>query len=88
MNVTVLVPCGFPKLNPLIVTVVPAAADGGDVPVITGAPLKAMPLLAKPATVTITCPVVAPGGTGVTMLVRLHVVGVATIPLNVSLLEP
>jgi len=88
LNVTVLVPCELPKSKPLIVTVVPADADGGETPKMAGAPVKAMPLLAKPATVTTTWPVVAPDGTGVTMLVRLHVVGVAAIPLNVTLLEP
>jgi len=36
----------------------------------------------------ITLPVVAPAGTGVTILVALQLDGVATIPLNVSVLLP
>jgi hypothetical protein len=38
--------------------------------------------------VTITFPLVAPTGTGVTMLVELHVVGTAMTPLNVTVLLP
>ncbi|SRR5258706_4282044 len=50
--------------------------------------VKAMPLLARPPTVTTTLPVVAPLGTGTPMLVALQLVGVATMPLNVTLLVP
>ena len=45
-------------------------------------------LLASKFTVTITFPLVAPTGTGVTMLVELHVVGTAMTPLNVTVLLP
>jgi len=41
-----------------------------------------------PPTVTTTFPVVAPLGTGATMLVLLQLVGVAAVPLNVTVLVP
>ena len=47
-----------------------------------------MPLLATPPTVTTTLPVVAPAGTGATMLVALQLVGVAAVPLNFNVLVP
>lgn len=50
--------------------------------------MKLLPLLATPATVTTTFPVVAPAGTPATMLVALQLVGVAGVPLNVNVLEP
>src|SRR5438445_1561000 len=50
--------------------------------------VKVTPLLAVPPTVTRTFPVVAPAGTGATMLVALQLVGVATVPLNASVLDP
>jgi hypothetical protein len=52
------------------------------------ATLNTTPLLATPPTVTTTTPVVAPTGTGTTMLVAAHVVGVAAVPLNVTVLVP
>jgi len=45
-------------------------------------------LLACPPTVTTTFPVVAPVGTGTTMLVALQLVGVAVVPLNFTVLLP
>jgi hypothetical protein len=50
--------------------------------------VKATPLLATPPTVTTALPVVAPVGTGATMLVSLQLVGVAVVPLKVRLLVP
>jgi len=50
--------------------------------------VKLTPLLAIPPTVTTTRPVEAPEGTGATMLVSLQLVGVAVVPLNVTVLEP
>src|SRR6266446_4942657 len=50
--------------------------------------VKAMPLLARPPTVTTTLPVVAPLGTGTPMLVALQLAGDAAIPLNVTVLVP
>jgi hypothetical protein len=48
--------------------------------------VKVTPLLAVPPTVTTTLPVVAPAGTA--MLVVLQLVGVAAVPLNVTVLVP
>jgi hypothetical protein len=50
--------------------------------------VKLMPLLATPPTVTTTFPVVAPVGTGATMLVALQFVGVGVAPLNLTVLLP
>ena len=50
--------------------------------------MKVTPLLATPETVTTTGPVVAPEGTGTIMFVALQLVGVAEVPLNVTLLAP
>src|SRR5205807_10031308 len=52
--------------------------------------VKLTPLLATPETVTTTFPVVAPLGTGTAMLVPdvLQLVGVPTVPLKVTVLEP
>jgi len=55
-----------------------------------GATVNATPLLATPDTVTTTFPVVAPLGTGTTMLVPdvLQLVGAPVVPLNVTVLVP
>jgi hypothetical protein len=45
-------------------------------------------LLARPPTVTTTLPVDAPAGTGATMLELDHDVGVAAVPLKVTVLLP
>ena len=50
--------------------------------------VKVTPLLAVPPTVTTTLPVIAPVGTGTAMLVALQLVGVATVPLKVTVLVP
>lgn len=62
--------------------------DVGDRLVMLGVTVKAAPLLARPPTLTTTLPVVAPLGTGTTMLVALQLVGVANVPLNVTVLLP
>lgn len=87
-KVTVLVPCVAPKLVPVIVTEAPMGPDVGEMLLILGATPKATPLLAKPLTVTMTLPVVAPLGTGAVMLVVLQLVGVAAAPLKVTMLVP
>jgi hypothetical protein len=93
-NVTALVPCDAPKFAPAIVTEVPTAPDVGFRLVRLGGgggggdTVKGTALLASPPTVTTTLPVVAPPGTGATRLVALHVVGVVTVPLNVTVLAP
>jgi hypothetical protein len=69
------------------------ALFAGAVIVTTGGVVSAVtvnptPLLATPPTVTTTFPVVAPAGTGATMLVALQLVGVAAVPLNFTVLVP
>src|SRR5438034_10872754 len=59
-----------------------------DVMLGVGKMVNATPLLATPLTVTTTLPVVAPAGTGTTMLVADQLVGVAAVPLNVTVLVP
>ena len=88
LNVTVLVPWVAPKFEPLIVTDVPAAPELGDRLLMFGVTVKVTPLLANPPTVTTTGPVVAPAGTGATMLVFVQLVGLALTPLNVTVLVP
>jgi len=46
------------------------------------------PLLACPPTVTATLPLVAPFGTGAVILVLVQLVGVAVVPLKVTVLVP
>src|SRR5215470_16448334 len=93
LNVTLLVPFVEPKFDPAIVTTVPTAPLVGDRLVRLGAAgvlvtVNVRPLLATPPTVTTTFPVVAPDGTGATMLVADQLVGVAAVPLKVRLLVP
>src|SRR6266446_2195606 len=80
LNFTALVPCVAPKFAPAIVTDAPTNPEAGFKLVMLGAgtaTVKLIPLLATPPTVTTTFPVVAPAGTGATMLVALQLVGVA-----------
>src|SRR5580704_14196188 len=91
LNVTVLVPLLPPKFVPVIVTDVPTGPlDGARLVTVGGAPVTVYgtPLLATPPTVTTTLPVVAPAGTGTTRLVADQLVGVAAVPLNVTVLVP
>jgi hypothetical protein len=91
LNVTVLVPCEEPKFVPEIVTDVPTLPEIGLSPVILGAEgttEKVTPLLATPLTVTTTGPLVAPLGAGATIVDVLQLVGVAEVPLKVTVLEP
>jgi hypothetical protein len=88
LNATVLVPCVAPKPLPAMVIDAPGAPDVAERLVIAGATVKTKLLLATAPTVTTTLPVVAPAGTGTTMLVSLHVVGVAAVPLNLIVLVP
>src|SRR5260370_2755113 len=92
LNLTVFVPWLDPKLLPVIVTGAPTTPDAGLKLVILGVEtvvtVKATPLLAVPPTVTTTFPLVAPAGTGTTMLVALQLVGVAAVPLNFTVLVP
>jgi len=90
LKLTVLFPCDAPKLLPVIVTEVPTGPAVGDRLVMLGGMItvKATPLLARPPTVTTTFPLVAPLGTGTTMLVLLQVVAAPVVPLNATVLVP
>jgi hypothetical protein len=90
LNVTVLVLWLDPKLDPLIVTAVATGPLDGERLVSVGAVVtaKVSALLASPLTVTTTLPDVAPAGTGTTIFVADQVVGVAAVPLNVTVLVP
>ena len=50
--------------------------------------MNGAPLLDSPFTVTTTLPVVAPTGTGTTICVPFQLVGVASVPLKVTVLVP
>jgi len=82
LKVTVLDPCEAPKFVPDIVTDVPIVPDVGERLVMLGAvsTVNVLPLLSRPFTRTTTAPVLAPEGTGATMLVSLQLVGVAVVP--------
>ncbi len=75
---------------PMIATEVPTGPEVGLRLLMFGpgveVTVKVMPLLDLPPTVTTTAPVVAPVGTGATMLVPLQLVGVAAVPLKVTVL--
>jgi hypothetical protein len=90
LNLTVLDPLLDPNPVPLIVTGVLADPAVGESEVMVGdtATVNWTPLLASPPTVTTTLPVVAPGGTGTTMLVADQLVGVAVVLLNLTVLDP
>ncbi len=84
LKVTVLVPWVAPKFVPVTVTEAPTAPDVGDRAVMLGVgkTVKLAPLLSTPLANTTTFPVVAPVGTGTTMLVSLQLAGVPALPLN------
>src|SRR2546427_449379 len=91
LNVTVLVPRVAPKFAPAIVTDAPTNPEVGFKLLMLGAgtvTVKLTALLATPPTVTTTLPVVAPAGTGTTMLVAFQLVAVAAVPLNLTVLDP
>lgn len=88
LKVTVLVPCVAPKLVPVIVTEFPTGAEVGERLMMFGVTVKATALLGEPPTVTMMFPVVAPDGTGTTILVALQLVGAPAIPLKVIVLVP
>ena len=90
LNVIVLLPCVAPKFVPAIVTDAPTGPEAGVRLVMAGvgSTVKEKPLLAIPPTVTTTFPAIAPVGTGTVMLVALQLVGVAAVPLNVTVLVP
>ena len=73
-----------------MVTVVPGGPLVGLMPVMEryGSTVKGIPLLACPATVTTTLPVVAREGTETVMAVLDHALAVAVTPLKVMVLVP
>ena len=91
---TVLLPCVEPNPLPLIDTPVPPGPELGKRLVIVGlgaggeSTAKLTPLLATPATVTTTLPVVAPVGAGTTIEVEFQLAGVAGVPLKLTELPP
>ena len=90
LKVTVLAPWVTPKADPVIVTELPTSPNVGETLVMAGGGMtvNGVPLLACPATVTITFPVVAPEGTRVVICVALHDDGTAIVPLNATVLGP
>ena len=84
LKVILLDPCDVPKVVPVIVTDVPTTPEAGERLVILGITVKLTPVLALPPTVTTTFPVDAPFGTGTTIEFALQLVGVAVVPLNVT----
>jgi hypothetical protein len=88
LKVTVLEPWVDPKFAPVIVTGVETAPAVGDRLVMLGETVNKTPALVSPRTTITTLPVVAPAGTGTTMRVALQLVGVAAVPLKVTVLEP
>jgi len=90
LNVTVLVPRAAPKFDPVIVMEVPTGPELGERLVMLGGTRTVKPtaLLGTPPTVTTTLPLVAPLGTGTTILVALQLVGVAAVPLKETVLVP
>src|SRR5438445_132279 len=73
-----------------MVTGVPTGPEVGDRLVMLGGvvSVKLTALLARPATVTSTLPVAAPLGTGGTMVVGVGLVGVAAVPLKLTVQMP
>ena len=79
-----------PKLVPVTVIEPPIGVDDGVRLLMLGAgtTVKLVALLFTPLAFTTTFPVVAPLGTVTAILVALQLVGVAAIPLNVTVLVP
>jgi hypothetical protein len=90
LNVTLFPGLLEPRFVPVIVTGKPIGPELGDRLVMLGVDptLNITPLLWKAPTVTVTVPVVAPVGTGTAICVSAQLVGVAVVPLNVTLLVP
>jgi hypothetical protein len=87
---TPVVPWLAPKFWPEMVTAAPAAPVEGEIPLILGpaVTVKAKLLLLTPPACTTSGPVVAPAGTGTTMLPSLQLNGVAEVPLKITLPLP
>jgi len=85
-----IVPTVGPKFVPVMVTFVPIGPEVGVMLVMAGGgvTVKSRPLLATPATVTTTLPVVAPEGTVTLMPDAVQLEVAARVPLNVTVLLP
>jgi hypothetical protein len=88
LKANTLAPWARPRLVPVIVTDVPTVPLVGDMLVRVGGNVIVTRLLETPWTVTTIGPVVAPRGTGTTILVLVQLVGVPRVPLNVTVLVP
>ena len=79
-----------PNVVPVIVTDAPTGPDVGEIAPTEGGTktVKLVPPLGKLFTVTTTLPVVDPLGTVTTICVSLQLVGTATVPLKLTVLEP
>ena len=90
LKLTVLPPCVAPKLEPAITTDEPTAPLLGVIVLMLGGgtTVKLTPALGTPDTVTTTLPVLAPAGATAVMLLALHDVTLAVIPLKLTLLVP
>ncbi|HEX3819915.1 MAG TPA: hypothetical protein VHW45_06270 [Candidatus Sulfotelmatobacter sp.] len=88
LNVTVLEPCVAPNAVPVIVTAAPIGPEMAERLKIPGVTVNATPFDVKPPTVTITFPVVAPAGTATCIAFAPQAVGVAVVPLKVTVLVP
>jgi hypothetical protein len=90
LKLTALVPCAEPKFAPAIVTVVPTGPLAGETLVIEGGirTVNVGPCALCPPTWTVIGPLVAAAGTGITIWVSLQFVGVAAVPLKVTVLVP
>ena len=73
-----------------MMTFVPTGPETGPMLVITGVgvTVKFKPLLARPLTVTMTFPLVAPAGTVMLMLFAVQLETAAVAPLRVTVLVP
>jgi hypothetical protein len=90
LNLIVLLPCVAPKSVPVTVTDAPTAPEVRLRLVIAGVGrrVNVAALVSTPLAWTITLPVVAPVGTGTTMLVAPQLVGDAAVPLKATVLAP
>ena len=88
LSVTIPAPWLGPKPVPAITTNVPTVPLVGDRLVTVGTTVKFTALLGTPSTAITTFPVVATVVTGTTMDPALQFVGVAIVPLNVTVLVP
>src|SRR5260221_5039770 len=87
LSCAVLPPCVASKLVPVIVIALLTGPEVGEMLLMfaeTPVTVKSQQLLGTPPTVTTRQPVVAPDGTGTAMLVLLQLVGVAVVPVNVT----